>query len=353
MPNLQEAVFGPGVAQVLPHLEEVCKDLGRYQYPFVAEDDFDKICSSAEVVTGEEARHAKAAEIMCIYAREVVYRAHYTALTCLRKTHRWVHGMLSAATEPNILTFVATFRGLLECSADAADVLKLVPVTLAENHERFVTAVRSQASEMWGCPDLENALIHYSHGTRKPDTTRPPSHKAKTMREYLDGLANDGVPLVHDCYSELCDMTHPGALGVAWFFAEENDVMTFADDRDAEEIAYLSQKYQAMFSPMLCFCIDALLTLRVINAFDVPGLKVEAVNRWDFGANKNWSKMRSVMPSLDPAPMRVRAAVPDRLPGLFAPVVGKAAIKVGRNDPCPCNSGKKFKNCCMRRDGGG
>ena len=25
--------------------------------------------------------------------------------------------------------------------------------------------------------------------------------------------------------------------------------------------------------------------------------------------------------------------------------------KVGRNDPCPCNSGKKYKNCCMRRVG--
>ena len=23
----------------------------------------------------------------------------------------------------------------------------------------------------------------------------------------------------------------------------------------------------------------------------------------------------------------------------------KAEIKVGRNDPCPCGSGKKFKNC--------
>ncbi|MGM0487326.1 MAG: SEC-C metal-binding domain-containing protein [Planctomycetota bacterium] len=23
--------------------------------------------------------------------------------------------------------------------------------------------------------------------------------------------------------------------------------------------------------------------------------------------------------------------------------------RVGRNDPCPCNSGKKFKNCCMRK----
>ncbi|MGP1583715.1 SEC-C metal-binding domain-containing protein [Peptostreptococcus stomatis] len=22
--------------------------------------------------------------------------------------------------------------------------------------------------------------------------------------------------------------------------------------------------------------------------------------------------------------------------------------KVGRNDPCPCGSGKKYKNCCGR-----
>jgi len=24
----------------------------------------------------------------------------------------------------------------------------------------------------------------------------------------------------------------------------------------------------------------------------------------------------------------------------------KAAAKVGRNEPCPCGSGKKYKNCC-------
>ena len=23
--------------------------------------------------------------------------------------------------------------------------------------------------------------------------------------------------------------------------------------------------------------------------------------------------------------------------------------KVGRNDPCPCNSGKKFKKCCINK----
>ncbi len=24
--------------------------------------------------------------------------------------------------------------------------------------------------------------------------------------------------------------------------------------------------------------------------------------------------------------------------------------KPGRNDPCPCNSGKKYKRCCLRKD---
>jgi len=24
-------------------------------------------------------------------------------------------------------------------------------------------------------------------------------------------------------------------------------------------------------------------------------------------------------------------------------------VKVGRNDPCPCGSGKKYKKCCMKK----
>jgi preprotein translocase subunit SecA len=28
----------------------------------------------------------------------------------------------------------------------------------------------------------------------------------------------------------------------------------------------------------------------------------------------------------------------------------KAEAKVGRNDPCPCGSGKKYKNCCGKQD---
>nr|WP_233217455.1 SEC-C metal-binding domain-containing protein [Trinickia dabaoshanensis] len=30
----------------------------------------------------------------------------------------------------------------------------------------------------------------------------------------------------------------------------------------------------------------------------------------------------------------------------LATTIQRAAPKIGRNDPCPCGSGKKFKKCC-------
>nr|WP_198953781.1 SEC-C metal-binding domain-containing protein [Rhodopirellula sp. MGV] len=29
--------------------------------------------------------------------------------------------------------------------------------------------------------------------------------------------------------------------------------------------------------------------------------------------------------------------------------IRNVGVKVGRNDPCPCGSGKKYKSCCMRK----
>ena len=39
-------------------------------------------------------------------------------------------------------------------------------------------------------------------------------------------------------------------------------------------------------------------------------------------------------------------------PRLTPPHKPEGKQKVGRNDPCPCGSGKKFKNCCMKKQGG-
>src|SRR5262249_37621011 len=36
--------------------------------------------------------------------------------------------------------------------------------------------------------------------------------------------------------------------------------------------------------------------------------------------------------------------------GITTPTAREAPMKVGRNDPCPCGSGKKYKKCCMNKD---
>jgi hypothetical protein len=46
-----------------------------------------------------------------------------------------------------------------------------------------------------------------------------------------------------------------------------------------------------------------------------------------------------------PTPVPAKVAAEKRLP---AKTVGRAGQGTGRNDPCPCGSGKKYKKCCMR-----
>ena len=36
------------------------------------------------------------------------------------------------------------------------------------------------------------------------------------------------------------------------------------------------------------------------------------------------------------------------IPAAWREVPSTAVAKVGRNEPCPCGSGKKFKKCCGR-----
>jgi hypothetical protein len=55
---------------------------------------------------------------------------------------------------------------------------------------------------------------------------------------------------------------------------------------------------------------------------------------------KKASDVAKAKPPLPPAP---RLTLPRR---------PEPKKKVGRNDPCPCGSGKKFKNCCMKKQSG-
>jgi hypothetical protein len=62
---------------------------------------------------------------------------------------------------------------------------------------------------------------------------------------------------------------------------------------------------------------------------------------------ERWRKRAQSPPAPDPitehwpAPLLAPAPEPPQTPHV------RAEKKVGRNDPCPCGSGKKFKKCCL------
>lgn len=43
-----------------------------------------------------------------------------------------------------------------------------------------------------------------------------------------------------------------------------------------------------------------------------------------------------------------RELLKDR-PG-YPPIIRRQSRKIGRNDPCPCGSGKKYKKCCLKKE---
>jgi hypothetical protein len=53
---------------------------------------------------------------------------------------------------------------------------------------------------------------------------------------------------------------------------------------------------------------------------------------------------------LDQLPVIAEQARREHEQVLAAATAPRAKVKVGRNDPCPCGSGKKYKKCCLAKD---
>jgi preprotein translocase subunit SecA len=49
---------------------------------------------------------------------------------------------------------------------------------------------------------------------------------------------------------------------------------------------------------------------------------------------------------------QTNAAIANQSSGKKAEPIRNRGERVGRNDPCPCGSGKKYKNCHMRLEVG-
>jgi hypothetical protein len=92
--------------------------------------------------------------------------------------------------------------------------------------------------------------------------------------------------------------------------------------------------------------------LLVATASVLEDAEVNAVVRAAFGNVGERSAKDAVASLLEPAHGPIVDWLPDYAPAsLAAPLPVRAAgPRPGRNDPCPCGSGKKYKKCCQDKD---
>lgn len=153
-------------------------------------------------------------EGMCVYWSETLERAHIGAVTAIMRSRSWLLAALSASEDKNALAFSASFRGLLESAADTTTAFIGTPMTLAHYYPVITDALSGRATTIATSPELEDELIHYSHGRyikRSERATTPQFHQARSTHEYLKVFENLNAEKVAQCYRFLCDLTHPGA----------------------------------------------------------------------------------------------------------------------------------------------
>ena len=134
-------------------------------------------------------------------------------------------------------------------------------------------------------------------------------------------------------------------------------------------IAYKQEGYD-MFMEMIdriqTTTISRLLKGRIVRVQPQrpaprPVINPSVVARAQEIADENAKKAEEAKAANAPAPAKGGAVAvgdaPEPPKELFANIGGKAqpkvaekATKIGRNDPCPCGSGKKYKDCCYWKD---
>jgi hypothetical protein len=93
---------------------------------------------------------------------------------------------------------------------------------------------------------------------------------------------------------------------------------------------------------------------RLVTVSTILGVTFPEYAEWKRESEERWAeterRMQEVRESWKNPPPPAPAWEPPPLAERKQAPFVRADKPVGRNDPCPCGSGKKFKNCCLKRD---
>ena len=246
-------------------------------------------------------------------------------------------------------------RGLVEASLDAFYSLSPVPTLLAENKSEIESALKGNyETAMLVSREVEDRLIHFVYGRKvgKADKVAPPtSHVALEPKDYRNaaGFPDAERENFRELYDRLCGICHPTAFSVAflWESAQGNAGMVrFGGADDETEIKSLCKRYEKTISFAMSLSVTlSALCLKALNRFSLPEVSSVRIERWDFSDVPGWRKIQGFLSTGTAQVHRdfrlQRQAEPS------APTSNpQHTPKIGRNGPCPCGSGKKYKKCC-------
>jgi hypothetical protein len=233
-----------------------------------------------------------------VYWEELLGRAHLAAATSIIRAYRWSSGMCISYSNSLFLPFCASFRSLIESTADGYDALGNVAATLAECRSMVNEALQLKAAQGLLAKELEDQLIHFSHARKlsKGDTA-PATHSAKQAADYVRSLEKANLPRLYECYSELCQYTHPAAYSVVHLLTPSSDgVFLLTPGHDQLRIDSLVEKYRSLMLPLLMFAFNpGVLILKVLLYFDAPQFQSMGIQKIDLSEVNGWKKYAKKM----------------------------------------------------------
>jgi hypothetical protein len=243
-------------------------------------------------------RLTQVTERMRVYWFEILERAHCGAIAALVRLERWLDGMRGAAELENFLAFASSVRGLVESAADTRYALGDVPRALAAAFAYGYDAVHGYAMAVVLAPDLENDLIHFLYGRKlKSSEEAPESHTAKCMKEYLNALQEASTGPLHDCYAELCNITHPAAHSVLYLLEKKaSGAICFRSDADDAAIQDLSARSRSVITYAVSEALTyPLVILRILNRFALPELRMVEAEEISLEHVRVWNEIELLL----------------------------------------------------------
>ena len=241
-------------------------------------------------------------EGMRIYWTEMLQRAYLATVTSILRSRRWLKGVQRAEADGNFLVFAGTLRGLMESGADASTALVGTPLSLAQCRPSICEALASKAETVCVSSEIEDELIHYSHGRRLKGRERanaPRSYEARPVQQYFEIFGDVKAVEMRSCYTELCDLTHPGASSVGMWLVPENPTgldFSLAARRDAELIADFLQRHRSVLLDLLMFAFNMpAITLKVLNHFPIGVLHTPKLSSWNLDGIPVWIKCHDAL----------------------------------------------------------